>query len=113
MHLLHVGLEGARRRKLSGAELAGEVSVLLMLEQNVGILELFLAVVAEGFQHVDASLFAPHLFLSLTKLLIIIKQIYFTFAIKMAGLLDTVMTTAMTGYLSFTILNRTLERFFF
>ena len=83
MHLLHVGLQGACRGELSRAQLASEVSILLVLEQNVRILELLLAVVTKGFEHVDASLLATHFFFPLlTKVLIIIKHLHLIGAIK-------------------------------
>jgi len=60
VNLVHVRLERRGRGELASAELAGKVSVLLVLQQNVGILELLFAVVAEGLEHVDASLFSSH-----------------------------------------------------
>ena len=70
MHLIHMRLKRARRGKLPSAELAGEVAILLMLQQNVRVLELFLAVETERLQHVNASLFPSHLTsLALTNLM--------------------------------------------
>ena len=69
MHLIHVCLQRASCRELSRAELASKVSILLLLQQYVHILELFLAVIAEWFEDVDASLFPSHIiyYLFITK----------------------------------------------
>ena len=56
-----MGLKRARRRKLPRTQLASKVPVLLMLQQDVHIFELFFAVVAEWFEDVDASFLAAHL----------------------------------------------------
>ena len=61
MDLIHVCLQGARRREFPCAELTSEMTILLMLQENVYVFELFLAVVAERLQHVDASFFSSHI----------------------------------------------------
>ena len=47
MDLVHVCLQGARRREFPCTELTSEMTILLMLQENVYVFELFLAVVAE------------------------------------------------------------------
>ena len=55
-----MSLQRACRGELARAELASKVPVLLVLQQNVSVLKLLLAVEAERLEHVDASLFSAH-----------------------------------------------------
>lgn len=58
-------LERAGCGELASAEFASEVAIFLVLQQNVRVLELLLAVEAEWLQHVDTTLFSTHFFLKL------------------------------------------------
>lgn len=60
MHLAHVSGEGGRSGVLARALLASEVAIFLVLQQNVRILKLLVAVVAERLQGSYASTFASH-----------------------------------------------------
>ena len=60
VHLKHVSGHGCRGGKLAIAPIAREMTIFLMLKQDVGIVELFVTVVAEGLQHGDSTTLSSH-----------------------------------------------------
>jgi hypothetical protein len=62
VHLKHVSGHGCRGGKLAIAPIAREMTILLMLEQDVGIVELLVTVVAEGLQHGNSTTLSSHFY---------------------------------------------------
>ena len=62
VNLKHVSRHGCRCGKLAIAPVAREMTVLLMLQQDVGIVELLVAVVAEWLQHGHSTTLPSHFY---------------------------------------------------
>ena len=60
VHLVHMRLQGARRREFPGAEFASEMTILLVLQKDVCIFKFLLTVVAEWLEHIDSSFLPSH-----------------------------------------------------
>ena len=90
------------------------MAILLVLQEDVGIFKFFLTVVAKRLKHIDSSFLSSHFSLNqIINLYFTIITNHYLFIFRKMGFLDTVMGTAVSGFVAFKMMNFGLEKVFF